>query len=92
MTVSVWNHGEVRVCCDDGEHRVIRSCEITDEDTNDDGTISYPPSGECTCFDCTKCETEISGITNVQVTYKSREYAGDPLCPECHTEEIRKYA
>lgn len=40
-------HQLVTVPFDDGDYRTVCSCQVTEDDIRDDGTISYPPSGDC---------------------------------------------
>lgn len=42
-----------------GEHETTLLCKIKTEDINDDGTIEYPPSGECNCMRCGICGVSV---------------------------------
>lgn len=46
---TVRSHGLVKAKTADGGWETVHPCKLTDDDINDDGTINYPPSGECDC-------------------------------------------
>ena len=47
--VTVQNHADVYMMTASGDCKRVSPCTLTDDDINDDGTINYPPSGECDC-------------------------------------------
>lgn len=48
-TVEVDSHHQVNILTSEDEWETVYACEITEDDINEDGTITTPVSGECAC-------------------------------------------
>lgn len=51
MTKVIDSHSRIKIECDDGKMREMLTCRVSPDDITENGTVEWPPSGECTCRD-----------------------------------------